>query len=102
MAEGHTPRPWLTSATGITGHGRERAVVTDNEGMLLADCGFGSSKVAMANARLIAAAPELLAIVNALVDWYDEHDGREGPHAGAAFDRDRTWNDAVHGVLGKL
>lgn len=58
----------------------------------------------VANARLIAAAPDLLAIVDALVTWWDDNDGMAGPHAGSVFDADldggtyRTWNDVVHAV----
>ena len=50
---------------------------------------------------LIAAAPELLKIVNALVDWWDENDGLTGPHAGSLFSDDRTWNDTVHDAIAK-
>lgn len=34
-------------------------------------------------------------IVNALQDWYDENDGRTGPHAGSMFDDVLTWNDVL-------
>lgn len=57
-----TPGPWLPRFDAVTGHGRERAVVESEDARFqLADCGFASSRVAVANARLMAAAPNLLA-----------------------------------------
>src|SRR6185295_3381598 len=63
-----TPGPWDVRLDAVTGHGRERAVVEDAAMQFhIADCGFASSKVAVANARLIAAAPDLLAALKAMI-----------------------------------
>lgn len=47
--------------------GDERYGVQSRDGLLVCDCGVASNPYSEGNARLIAAAPELLATLNALV-----------------------------------
>lgn len=55
----HIPGPW---AAGIGGLGSKEHVYTADGETMIADCCRGSSRaVGQANARLIAAAPDLLA-----------------------------------------
>jgi hypothetical protein len=57
MSTQHTPGPWFTEATSTIGH----HFVIDSDGFTICD----PSPMGEANARLIAAAPDLLA---ALID----------------------------------
>lgn len=42
-----------------------------------------------------------VSVCNALVNWWDENEGTNGPHAGSMFDSERTWNDVVHTVTAR-
>ncbi len=68
---GHTPGPWAVSMPGgQTAFNGRRVTVTHN-GSMIADPDWNSPKANMANARLIAAAPDLLA---ALTDAIRQRD----------------------------
>ena len=68
LAMGPTPGPWLICPTNSGTFVKSERVA----GYLaeVRDCGSGDVG---ANARLIAAAPELLAALVELRDWYTEH-----------------------------
>lgn len=76
MAETHTPGPWWAENL------RRRPVV------IMGRIGYGVSMPVAdhaeqkANARLIAAAPDLLAVCNKAADYFDAHEAHELP-AGA-------------------
>lgn len=61
----HTPGPWLSAPTGevMSGYSQPFGVMQSGQKNLIAGCfgdGTGGHEAAEANARLIAAAPELL------------------------------------------
>jgi hypothetical protein len=71
----HTPGPWSDDWNFIVvsrADGRENYIAqiceSDEEGLFIED-----SAERAANARLIAAAPDLLAALRALLDWGREH-----------------------------
>lgn len=66
MQTKHTPGPWFTAATSRIGH----AYIVDADGFTIAE----PSPMGEANARLIAAAPELLAALQAIMDDPDAVD----------------------------
>lgn len=76
----HTPGPWKATAL----HGDSKRAVTNADNVLVADCyadtheDLGLPVEYKANARLIAAAPDLLDAVYALLD---EHADCKGCHA---------------------
>lgn len=57
----HTPGPWFTEATSTIGH----HYIVDSEGFTIAT----PSPMGQANARLIAAAPELLSALRQLMEY---------------------------------
>lgn len=80
----HTPGPWNTSGAYRDSVYKDKIA---EGGLLLADCRVSERppEVCEANARLIAAAPELLFALRELVAEADEHPGWEGhPHADTA------------------
>ena len=84
MQKQHTPGPWRYCKTnGSPTHG-EHVVAGAKPGYLaeVRDCGSGD---VVANARLIASAPELLAALVELRDWYAEHTGLPAVSANAAI-----------------
>ena len=127
----HTPGPWRVEATtnpmeakrggqriglsfaissGSSGHtkaiGSVADSVVDSDYIRANDnhlCMFDeyTSAEDIANARLIAAAPELLAIVQHLADA--QRDGAQGVHFGALFGDDdvTTLGDAVTAAIAK-
>ena len=58
----HTPAPWIASGTWVS----------TSDSSLIANCGTD------ANAGLIAAAPDLLAACEGLVDWIDPNEAMDG------------------------
>lgn len=66
----HTPGPWAVSSH----HGR-LTVATHDGSMIIADCRVASDDEFQANARLIAAAPEMLAALRYAVDVIEEAAG---------------------------
>jgi hypothetical protein len=76
----HTPGPWYVSQVGLT-NGGDRPITTEDERICTVDCqtpfkrgeGWQSEcDVREANARLIAAAPDLLAALKALDAYWCE------------------------------
>lgn len=72
MAASHTPGPWRVSTTPS---GDRVIGIGKRTGEGIADCGFGTWRVggeeALANARLIAAAPDLLAAVKSALAFIE-------------------------------
>ena len=67
----HTPGPWT----------KDRNIIEDAEGQEIARVAYEQSGYVQANARLIAAAPELLKALKAIIegDWVNVcHIGRYG------------------------
>lgn len=94
METKHTPGPWYAlrgqrniSIRHKTGDKFLPMVnVASVRGKFPADCQYGSSE---ANARLIAAAPELLAALQALVGWEDAEIKHFGGHRARRLDYGR-------------
>lgn len=85
----HTPGPWTLHTTGSDGHGWVVQHPVDGAYRGVAQV-RGSSRQAQANARLIAAAPDLLAAAEEVMDRWDRNSGhpvREpgGLEAGATL-----------------
>lgn len=75
MEAQHTPGPWKVFTTS---DGSKVIGIGDRNGEGVADCGFGiwrgGSEEALANARLIAAAPDLLSALKALMQVHRDQD----------------------------
>lgn len=76
LVSGHTPGPWKVheplECKGRCGYPHNRTVVVHRDyEILVADCGT-RSKVAKANAHLIAAAPELLELIKGSLSHLEE------------------------------
>jgi hypothetical protein len=75
----HTPGPWVVpSGPGSTNNGsRRQSVWTANGDIQIANCQSESLSLAAnsANARLIAAAPELLEALRVMVDTFIDASG---------------------------
>lgn len=65
----HTQGPWHQHTT----EGKTYASVRGANGQIVADCGSRSDELAQANARLIAAAPELLAALRGTLQALEAH-----------------------------
>jgi hypothetical protein len=68
----HTPGPWRVEKDGSAEHHNEANVINGADGTLIV---YG--QVGDADARLIAAAPEMLEALNEIASWGD---GEVGPH----------------------
>lgn len=100
MQTQHTPGPWRYCKTnGSPTHG-EHVIAGSKPGYLaeVRDCGSGDVG---ANARLIAAAPELLAALVELRDWYTEHTGLPAVAANAAIAKAVGHNDQAQARAGR-
>lgn len=76
----HTPGPWYTAATSTIGH----AYVVDSEGFTICD----PSPMGAANARLIAAAPDLLAALQMVARiWSHDQTANAAPDSPLAIVR---------------
>lgn len=83
----HTPGPWTITRESDT----HPLAIQTAEGTVAYVRHMGRPDPEwQANARLIAAAPELLAALESMVDMFERHiDGRPGPDDAAA-----RWDDA--------
>lgn len=83
MKTKHTPGPWTIH--GDLTNPRNAYTIRDLSGDTLAavrlECVH--SKIADANARLIAAAPDLLAVLESVLWRWDRDDERDNPELGA-------------------
>ena len=61
----HTPGPWFTETLSPIGH----CAIVDADGFTIAD----PSPMGQDNARLIAAAPDMLEALRAMVDYFGQH-----------------------------
>jgi hypothetical protein len=82
MTTQHTPGPWTTDGAARTG---DLDVISPAGRITLIDCEFSdeSEDVLTANARLIAAAPDLLNMLRNAENWFREYDVQNGPDSGA-------------------
>lgn len=88
---GHTPGPWRLKRNHS---GEEFGAVLGRDGDLVATTGYQvrvGSNEDDANARLIAAAPELFETLGAIVHWHDEADSI-----------DESWWQAARDVIAKV
>ena len=85
MENKHTPGPWEYEKTASHTNGREYFIVYHQENGVVADMPYNHIKNAEANARLIAAAPELLEACKYVVKWHRENDSGEGELYGLDF-----------------
>jgi|2_EtaG_2_1085320.scaffolds.fasta_scaffold328224_2 hypothetical protein len=68
MTDTHTPGPWSQENE----HGEDRHIVRDSNGNLVADAAGPNTlkdSCREANARLITAAPDLLAALRQMMEW---------------------------------
>jgi hypothetical protein len=89
MADKHTPGPWMVLPSVQTG---QFAILTQHGPRKDIACTYGfPHDPREANARLIAAAPELLAACTAMAEW----DAREEDHAVDFDTRMGLYRDAI-------
>ena len=88
----HTPGPWEYD-------GLFTIFITDSAGneWHIASIKHHQDEVSKANARLIAAAPELLEACQAAFDWL----GRFGAHAPIIFGGEQHLHDILHAAIAK-
>lgn len=72
---GHTPGPWQHD-TGPSLSGRYH-VVNDANGDMVCECYEGADRDRETNARLIAAAPDMLKALDDLVNSFEKHRPKE-------------------------
>lgn len=91
MKAAHTPGPWELAKFEMP-HGteiciKESSLKSASGGWQFADriCTIGNYADNEANARLIAAAPEMLEALQYVVKWHREHDSGEGELFGLNF-----------------
>lgn len=81
----HTPGPWSVSCAANAAFTRHPSILSD-AGEVAKATWAGSEQQTDANARLISAAPELLAAVKALDDVFSHYcDGDPSPEEWAAL-----------------
>lgn len=72
----HTPGPW---GVGLYPEDPNQYIVTKNQTIATCDQGYYDNPIdaetCKANAHLIAAAPELLKLIEQINDWYGENGG---------------------------
>lgn len=102
MSNPHTPGPWKIANLSPS---RGKITIRDASGNVPAVAQALDAQGSQdANARLIAAAPDLLEIVRELSQWYSEGtDERSGPFAYGLFgdEEDTTWAERVRNVIAK-
>ena len=75
----HTPAPWYALAEGVTDAAIGYRAIIDSDG----DTVCNPSPMGEANARLIAAAPDLLNALDGLLDYLRDYDA-DYPEIGRA------------------
>lgn len=85
MSAQYTPGPWTTDGSA---RGGDLDIIAPSGRVALIDCesrrDFQSEAVLESSARLIAAAPELLAALEACLHRLDAHDDQSAPECLAA------------------
>lgn len=100
MAEGqgkHTPGPWMTGESmdrRIFGLGSPEHVYAEGGARMVADCCRGDRESGEANARLIAAAPDLLAACEQAAEYLRPWADLDRPTGPVAHDL-VSWLDAA-------
>ena len=84
--QGHTPGPWHVCDADIAVN---PFIVVDDANMSVADCACFSTR-REANARLIAAAPDLLEALRQVMGWIDGWDPN--------FIHDADWPETAHHI----
>lgn len=106
MTAKHTPGPWYAlrgqrniSIRHKTGDKLLPMVnVASVRGYFPTDCPYGSSE---ANARLIAAAPELLEAAKLVLEWYEAEDNHSGTDFYQRMQMCRDSEDAIRAAIAK-
>ena len=83
MSEGHTPGPWIAVGYQVEIESETVADICTTNAHLFGQPGLHDDARAMANARLIAAAPEMLAALEWAVDTADAEQYEAGWYADA-------------------
>lgn len=88
----HTPGPWTVEDVGYGDiqENESRPMVTSPKGRIIADP--GDDAAGRANARLIAAAPEMLAALKRIRDARDYH-AEHGHYPTELLPRDQAFDD---------
>ena len=94
MTQKHTPRPW---------HIRRGEFICSSDGGTIARIGTPSTPVKRrdANARLIAAAPEMLAALRAALELATIQTNRSGSHGTLAYKTSQILIDAIAATGGR-
>jgi hypothetical protein len=101
MKTQHTPGPWHADAEGIVRHtGSDTAVKLASGYIENAFVGDDGTDETRANARLIAVAPDLLAVVKELVEIERRDSLADPDQAATGAHRERTW-DAARAAVAK-
>ena len=81
----HTPAPWYALAEGVTDAAIGCRAIIDSDGYTVCN----PSPMGEANARLIAAAPDLLNALDGLLDYLRDYDA-DYPEAAPIFGKARS------------
>jgi hypothetical protein len=81
----HTPAPWYALAEGVTDAAIGYRAIIDSDGYTVCN----PSPMGEANARLIAAAPDLLNALDGLLDYLRDYDA-DYPEAAPIFGKARA------------
>ncbi len=81
----HTPAPWYALAEGVTDAAIGYRAIIDSDGYTVCN----PSPMGEANARLIAAAPDLLNALDGLLDYLRDYDA-DYPEAAPIFGKARS------------
>lgn len=96
MTAKHTPVPWTVRSTCI--------YTADEHKDWVASCGNGQvarQQINKANARLIAAAPELLEAAKLVLEWYEAEDDHSGTDFYQRMQMCRDSEDAIRAAIAK-
>lgn len=101
MTAKHTPGPWRAERTGPW-DGWDGWEVIAKDGATVCN-GLGSQRnpIREANARLIAAAPELLEAAKLVLEWYEAEDNHSGTDFYQRMQMCRDSEDAIRAAIAK-